>query len=148
MDGKKRFRPLGVTALAVSNILLGIWITTAQIQMLRSLPLLSIDFFDTDEIVINVNLVSGVSVACLGFIPLTLGIGLWQLLPWARIVSICLYSSIVVPSFAAAIHLIPDLSTTKQINLALGTVSVIALWILTSPKVVKAFSPRKQPKEQ
>jgi hypothetical protein len=139
MSAKSKKRPLLITILSAFMIVLGIGIIAYRSYFLR-LNLLPMEVLDSGEALINLKLVSGISLVGIGVIPLTLGIGLWRLSPWARAISICLSCSFLFPCLAAAIGLIEDPLLARERNLALAGASAIALWILLSPAIAKVFA--------
>lgn len=98
---------------------------------------------DTGEVMINLKLISGMSLVGIGFIPLVLGVGLWGLLPWARAISICLFSSFMLPCLAAAIGLISDPTFNRANDWAIAGGCAIVLAILLHPAIDKAFTVSK-----
>jgi hypothetical protein len=75
-----------------------------------------------------------------------LGLGIWQLAPWARVISVCLFTSQLFPRLGAALGLIADPGIKPLTNLAIVAASALALWILLSPAAIAAFNVNPEPK--
>ncbi|MEE3716680.1 hypothetical protein V2H45_07980 [Tumidithrix elongata RA019] len=146
MSAKSKKRPLVITILSALMIGLSLWLIAFRSYLLRTSPVIS-DLPDTGEGVINLKLISGISIVVgIGFIPLLLGIGLWRLLPWARAISICLFSSFLFPCLAAAIGLVQDPVFNRTNDLAIATGCAVVLAILLNPKISKTFASNKYAK--
>jgi ABC-type transport system involved in cytochrome c biogenesis permease subunit len=146
MSAKSKKRPLIVTILSTIMIVLGILLIAIRIYILR-LSLGAADVPNPEEQLVNMKLISGISLVGIGFIPLALGVGLWQLHAWSRAISICLFSSFFFPCLAAAIGLIPDPSMAQEREIIIVVVSAIALGILLHPAIAKAFAQNQNPRE-
>lgn len=133
-------RPLSVTLLAIATFAIGVSIIGGQLQTLLPLLQNEIALNGTNELVLDFDVISGIAALSLGFVPLTLSIGLWRLTTWGRALSICLFASLMIPSLLAALQLIADKTTSLRANLVLGGASAIALFILLHPHVAAAFT--------
>jgi uncharacterized membrane protein (DUF2068 family) len=134
-------RPLAISILATVTISLSLWAIAFRWIDLQTMSIVEQTARD-GEVTVNIDLVSGISAIALCFIPLILGIGLWLLLAWARMLSICLFSAVLLPSLGAALGLVADPYTSPQNNALITVGCAIALWILWHPSAIKAFSKR------
>ncbi len=143
MKPKLRKSPLSISLLSIAIIALSLWSIWNRAQFLLSFhqSLLIVD--NPDELTIDLNLISGISKLGLSFVPLALGIGLWWMLHWARVLSICLFASIMLPSCFAAVGWIPDGNMSDRSNWAIAAICSIALLILLNPKLSNIFSTRR-----
>ena len=116
-----------------------------------------------DSSSINLQLVSGMAFLGFGIVPILLGVGLWNLKSWARVLSIFMFSSILFPAIATCLNWISPPSATKlltiptvfddvfsvdqgepisrlmMLNPYIVVSSAIALVILLTPAIGKTF---------
>lgn len=143
MKFKRKKCPFSIGLLAIIMIAISLWAISNRLQFLyfnhTSFPVVA----DTDQITINLDLISGMSALCLSFIPLAFGIGLLYMLHWARVLSICLFGSVMLPSFLAAMSWIPDGDVSDQTNWIITGICAIALLVLLNPKISNLFSTQR-----
>jgi hypothetical protein len=141
-------RPLVVTGLSCLMIVSSLFLTYTRLQNLRSLPSLS-PFVETirnqdlglpiEEITVNVAFFSNIAILSTSFIPLVLGIGLWNLYSWARTISVCLLASLLIPNILAALGMISDRGATVSANISISIACSVGLLILLHPQIVSIF---------
>ncbi|MDX2256240.1 MAG: hypothetical protein NW214_12045 [Pseudanabaenaceae cyanobacterium bins.39] len=162
-------RPIAITILAVVMFAAsGLLIFDRVVNFYTYRTSASITAIN-DSNVINLQVVSGIAFLLIGLVPIVLAIGLWQLKSWARFLSLCLFSAIMLPALAASLGLIsppsPDnllnvptffddfiaadsskhISKLAKINPYLAGSSAIAIAILIHPSIVRTFQ-RHRPK--
>jgi len=144
--------PLAVTGLSIVMICSSLALIYLRLQNLRSLPSLNpfieaINFQDLglpmDDLTINVAFFSDIVILSISFVPLILGIGLWNLYSWARAISVCLLTSVLIPSIMAAIGIVSDRGATIGTNLIISFVCAIGLAILLNPKIISTFKRKR-----
>jgi hypothetical protein len=141
-------RPLVVTGLSCTMIGSSLLLTYTRLQNLRSLPSLH-PFLETirnqdlglpiEEITVNVAFFSNIAILSTSFIPLILGVGLWNLYSWARTISVCLLTSVLIPNILSASGIISDRGATVIANISISIACSIGLMILLHPKIVSIF---------
>lgn len=156
-------RPIAITILSTSMMGMSIVLICDRILNFYIYRLLETSTPLVDSNSINLQLVSDIAFLGFSIVPILLAIGLWYLKSWARFLSLCLFSSIMFPAFAASVHWISPPSADKLLEIptvfddvlsvnasvpssrliilnpyiALG--SAIALAILLTPAIAKAF---------
>jgi hypothetical protein len=141
-------RPLVITVLSSVMIGSSLLLTYTRLQSLRSLPSLR-PFVETirnqdlglpiEEITVNVAFFFNIAILSTSFIPLVLGVGLWNLYSWARTISVCLLTSVLIPNILAALGMISDRGATTSANISISIACSMGLMILLHPKIVSIF---------
>jgi len=161
-------RPIAITILATTMMGMSIVLIGDRILNFYIYRLLESNVPLVDSNSINLQLVSNIAFLGFSIVPILLAIGLWYLKSWARFLSLCLFSSIMLPAIAASLHWISPPSASKLLEiptvfddvfsvdasvpvsrliilnpyLALG--SAIALAILLTPAIARAFRPQEK----
>jgi len=145
-------RPLIIMGLSMGMTGFSLILIYLRLQNLRSLPSLN-PFIETihnqqsgiplEEVTVNVAFFFNIAVLTTSLVPLILGIGLWNLYPWARAISMCLLTSILFPNLLAAIGVISDRGATGTANLGISLASAIGLAILSHPQIAATFRKKR-----
>jgi uncharacterized membrane protein (DUF2068 family) len=146
-------RPLIIMGLSMGMTGFSLILIYLRLQNLRSLPSLH-PFVETiqnqnsgmqlEEVTVNVAFFFNIAVLTTSLVPLILGIGLWNLYPWARSISICLLTSILFPNLLAAMGIVSDRGATVVANLAISLACGIGLAILFHPQIVATFRKKRR----
>lgn len=168
MKSRTSKRPIAITILVATMIGTSTILICDRLLNFYIYRLLEGDIPLADSSSINLQLVSGMAFLGFGVVPLLLAIGLWHLKSWARFLSISLFSSVMFPAIAASLNWISPPSATKlleiptvfddvfsvdtiepvsrlmMLNPYIATGSAIALTILLTPAIGKAFRPHHQ----
>lgn len=166
---KRPSRPIAITILATIMMGTSLLLIADRAFNFYIYRLLESDTPLVDSNSINLQIISGIAFLGFSLVPILLAIGLWYLKSWARFLSICLFSSVMFPAIAASFHWISPPSATKFLQIptvfddalnvnvtepisrlmlldpyiAIG--NAIALGILLTPAIAKAFRPNRQP---
>jgi hypothetical protein len=157
-------RPLAITILSTTMSSASIILIGDRMLNFYIYRLLESNSPLVDSNSINLQVVSVIAFVVFGFVPLLLAIGLWHLKSWARFLSICLFSSIMFPAIATSLGWVSPPSATKLLEIPtvfdealsiqtsepisrlmllnpyIALSSAIALAILLTPAIGKAFS--------
>lgn len=162
-------RPIAITILATMMMGMSFLLIADRTLNFYIYRLLESDAPLVDSNSINLEVISGIAFLGFSLVPIVLAIGLWHLKSWARFLSICLFSSVMFPAIAASFHWISPPSATNFLEIstvfddvlnvdvtepisrlmlldpyiALG--NAIALAILLTPAIAKAFQHNSQP---
>jgi hypothetical protein len=163
MNSKTIKRPIAITILSTTMLGMSLVLICDRILNFYLYRLLENNVPVADSNSINLQVVSNIAFLGFSIVPILLAIGLWYLKSWARFLSICLFSSVMFPAFAASLNLISPPSASKLLEIptvfddvlsvdasiptsrlitlnpyiALG--SAIALIILLVPAIARAF---------
>jgi len=146
-------RPIAISGLSTMMIGSSLILIYTRLQNLRSLPSLrpfieSIQNQDSGlrlgESIVNLAFFFDIAILSISLVPLILGIGLWNLYAWARTISVCLLSSVLIPNVLAAIGLIGDRGATVGANLGISLACVVGLVILLHPNIVATFKIKRK----
>jgi hypothetical protein len=169
MKSKTIKRPIAITILATIMMGMSFLLIADRTLNFYIYRLLESDVPLVDSNSINLQVISGIAFLGFSFVPILLAIGLWCLQSWARFLSICLFSAVMFPAIAASFHWISPPSATKFLEIpmvfddplnvnvaepisrlmllnpyiALG--NAIALAVLLTPAISKAFRHSSQP---
>jgi len=141
-------RPPIVTGLSIVMVGFSLFLTYTRLQNLRSLPSLlplieTLRYQDLglpiEAITVNVAFFFDIAILIISFVPLVLGIGLWNLYSWARTISVCLLTSVLIPNTLAALGIIGDRGATVSANISISITCSMGLTILLHPKIVSIF---------
>jgi len=166
MKSKTSQRPIAITMLATTMVGTSIILIIDRLFNFYIYRLLEENIPLANSNSINLQFISGIAFLGFGVVPILLAIGLWYLKSWARFLSICLFSSVMFPAIAAFFRWISPPSATKlleipnvfdealsissteptsrlmQLNPYIALGSAIALAILLTPAIGKAFRNR------
>ena len=160
-------RPIAITILSTTMLGMSLVLICDRILNFYLYRLFDNNAPLVDSNSINLQVVSNIAFLGFSIVPILLAIGLWCLKSWARFLSICLFSSVMFPAFAASVNLISPPSASKLLEIptvfdgvfnvdatvptsrlillnpyiALG--SAIALVILLIPAIARAFQYRQ-----
>jgi hypothetical protein len=167
MNSKTIKRPIAITILSTTMLGMSLVLICDRILNFYLYRLLENNVPVADSNSINLQVVSNIAFLGFSIVPILLAIGLWYLKSWARFLSICLFSSVMFPAFAASLNLISPPSASKLLEIptvfdgvfnvdatiptsrlitlnpyiAIG--SAIALIILLVPAIARAFQYRQ-----
>lgn len=145
-------RPIAISALSTVMIGFSLILIYTRVQNLRSLPSLRPSVENTEnlnsilmgESIVNVAFFLDIAILSITLVPLILGVGLWNLYAWARTISVCLLTSVLIPNVLAAIGLISDRGATVSTNLLLSFACIVGLAILLHPNIIATFKSKSK----
>ncbi len=156
-------RPIAITILATAMIGTSLILIEDRLFNFYLYRLLEGNAPIVDSNSTNLQLVSGIAFLGFGLVPILLAVGLLYLKSWARFLSICLFSSVMFPAIAASFNWISPPSATQlleipnvfddifsvdavepvsrlmMLNPYIATSSAVALAILLTPAIGRAF---------
>ncbi len=169
MKSKTSKRPIAITILATTMMGISFLLIADRTLNFYIYRLLESNVPLVDSNSINLQVISGISFLVFSLVPILLAIGLWCLQSWARFLSIRLFSSVMFPAIAASLYWISPPSATSfleiptvfddalKVNVAepisrlmllnpyVALANAIALTILLTPAIAKAFQHNSQP---
>jgi hypothetical protein len=95
-----------------------------------------------NEVFIHIRLLSVTSQVTFAAIPLLLGMGLWGMNSWARMLSVCFFGALFVPSALTLGGILGDPQWSWEINALVTLGSGFLLAILLHPAFGRTFSRR------
>lgn len=132
-------RPPLVSILAIAMITTSLILISIHLQSLHVLPSFSLFTITKPELTAYVAFFSDLAKLMTSTVPLILGIGLWQLYPWARAISICLFVSVLLPTALAVVGLVSDRRTAVGLNVGICFACGVGLAILLNPQITGVF---------
>ncbi|NJK34396.1 MAG: hypothetical protein HC919_05270 [Oscillatoriales cyanobacterium SM2_2_1] len=95
-----------------------------------------------NEVFVNIRLLSVTSQVTLAAIPLLLGMGLWGMNSWARVLSICFFGALFAPSTLVLGGILADPQWSTEVNALVTGGSGLFLGILLHPSLGQSFARR------
>ncbi len=93
----------------------------------------------SEEILLDLRVLSALSSLLINFIPLWLAIGLYRRANWARILAIVLALCILIPSVLAELNVLRDPTPLKPYNWQIACICTIVILVLINPHIKSLF---------
>jgi hypothetical protein len=140
-----------VKFLALLMIGLGSWVIVNRLHHWQLFAPQDTSNFAGDASMINLRLMVTLVLGSAGLVPIILGIGLWYRRCWARTLSLCLFTALLVPALAATVNLTTSPLTEERplLNPIIISISTLGLGILLWPNLTRGLTtPSNSNREQ
>jgi uncharacterized membrane protein (DUF2068 family) len=134
-----------VKCLALLMMGVGSWVIFNRLHHWRLYTSENMNNFASDTTMINLRLMVTLVLGSSGLVPIILGVGLWYRRCWARTLSLCLFTALLLPALATVAKLTtsPLVQERPLLNPIIIVVSVLGLSILLWPTLVLAIRARQ-----